>query len=96
MALSPWPTSPVALATATAALRAATGIRDDVTAQRLGAAAAARVEALRADGAAGAARRGRCPFRRLPEDATEPYPHAYRGARSSLDYAAQPDTSARS
>lgn len=44
MALSPWPTSPVALATATAALRAATCIRDDATAQRLGAAAAARVE----------------------------------------------------
>ena len=44
MALSPWPTSPVALATATAALRAATGIRDDATAQRLGAVAAARVE----------------------------------------------------
>ena len=44
MALSPWPSSPVALATATAALRAATGIRDDATAQRLGAVAAARVE----------------------------------------------------
>lgn len=46
MALSPWPTSPVALATATAALRAATGIRDDATAQRLGAVAAARVESF--------------------------------------------------
>ena len=44
MALSPWPTSPVALATATAALRAATGIGDDATAKRLGAVAAARVE----------------------------------------------------
>ena len=44
MALSPWPTSPVALATATAALRAATGIGDDGLAQRLGAVAAARVE----------------------------------------------------
>ena len=44
MALSPWPTSPVALATALATLRAATGIGDDATAQRLGAVAAARVE----------------------------------------------------
>ena len=44
VALSPWPTTPVALATATAALRAATGIGDDATAQRLGAVAAARVE----------------------------------------------------
>ena len=34
----------MALATATAALRAATGIGDDATAQRLGAVAAARVE----------------------------------------------------
>ena len=44
MALSPWPTTPAALTIATAALRQASGIGDDTTAQRLGAVAAARVE----------------------------------------------------
>ena len=44
MALSPWPTSPAALATATATLRTAIGTTDDPTTQRLGATAAALVE----------------------------------------------------
>ena len=42
--LSPWPTTPAALASATAALRATTEIGDDATAQRLGAVASLQVE----------------------------------------------------
>lgn len=45
MALSPWPTTPAALANATAALKAAIGPDlDDATVQRLGAVASALVE----------------------------------------------------
>ena len=44
MALSPWPTSSVALATATATLRAAIRGPDDTVTQRVGAVAAAMVE----------------------------------------------------
>ena len=44
MALSPWPTTPAALTTATATLKAAIGAADDATTQRLGATAAALVE----------------------------------------------------
>ena len=42
--LSPWPTSPAALTSATAALKAALGESDDTRTQRLGATAAALVE----------------------------------------------------
>ena len=44
MALSPWPTTPAALATATATLGAALGESDEATTQRVGATAAALVE----------------------------------------------------
>ena len=44
MALSPWPTSTAALATATATLKAAIRGPDDATTQRVGAVAAAMVE----------------------------------------------------
>ena len=44
MALSPWPTTPAALAAATATLKAAIGAPDDPATQRLGATAAALVE----------------------------------------------------
>ena len=43
-ALSPWPATPAALASATACLREAIGVDDDPTAQRLGSTAAALVE----------------------------------------------------
>ena len=42
--LSPWPSSPVALAAATACLKTALGEDDDATAQRLGSAAAELVQ----------------------------------------------------
>ena len=42
--LSPWPTTPVALASATECLKSALGEDDDATAQRLGSVASALVE----------------------------------------------------
>ena len=50
MALSPWPTTPAALTSATATLKAAINAPDDATTQRLGAVAAAMTERY-ADGA---------------------------------------------
>ena len=49
VSLSPWPTSPAALASATAALSGALGDDDDTVVQRLGATAAALVERLAPD-----------------------------------------------